>query len=113
MKIRIAGDTVFNNEQKWIERGIFLIPPPKPKPDKLDLVLEMLEKQGGVNAPVRPNETFIINKVWFTRSEAADYLSVSAKTIDRCRLKKDLPYYQVEGTSNIRFKKNDLDNLMH
>ena len=53
------------------------------------------------------------NKVWFTRMEAAKYLSVSAKTIDRCRIKKDLPYYQLEGTATMRFKRQDLDRLMN
>jgi excisionase family DNA binding protein len=53
------------------------------------------------------------NKVWFTRGEAASYLSISEKTIDRCRIKQDLPYYQVEGTSSFRFKRQDLDNLMN
>mgnify|MGYP000886496834 CR=1 FL=1 len=52
------------------------------------------------------------HKVWFTRSEAAEYLSCSEKSIDRLRLKKRLPYYNMQGTSNIRFKRKDLDEVM-
>lgn len=73
--------------------------------EKLDRLLSLQETQAA--------EADWKNKVWFTRSEAAAYLSCSAKTIDRCRIKQDLPFYQVEGTSSIRFKRQYLDRLLN
>lgn len=113
MKLRIAGNLNFNNRQKLAESGIVLWANPKPQFDKFDLIMQELEAlQAAPAALPKASEAFDSNKVWFTRSEAANYLSVSAKTIDRCRIKQDLPYYQLEGRATIRFKRKDLDKLM-
>lgn len=76
------------------------------------LSIEDANKFDAILAAQKAFETFDPAKVWFTRAEAAKYLSVSAKTIDRCRIKQDLPYYQLEGRATIRFKRKDLDKLM-
>ncbi|MBC2594607.1 helix-turn-helix domain-containing protein [Ruficoccus amylovorans] len=52
------------------------------------------------------------HKVWMTKQEAADYLGISPRTIDRKREAGKLKGYLVEGTTTFRFKKDDLDDLM-
>jgi excisionase family DNA binding protein len=48
---------------------------------------------------------------WLTKRQAAQYLGVSQKTIDRLRERKDLRTYLIVGTSCLRFRVEDLDAL--
>jgi len=52
------------------------------------------------------------NRKWLDRQEAANYLGVSSKTIDRMREDGRLKAYIIEGTSSFRFKVAELDALM-
>ncbi len=52
------------------------------------------------------------SKVWLNRAEAAEYLGVSAKTIDRRREEGKLKAHLLDGSTAFRFKKEDLDELM-
>jgi len=58
------------------------------------------------------NETEQANKNWFSKAEAAKYLGVSERTIDRKRDEGSLRGYVLEGSSTFRFKREDLDKLM-
>ncbi|WP_309383775.1 helix-turn-helix domain-containing protein [Cerasicoccus frondis] len=58
------------------------------------------------------NASSLNSKTWMTKSEAAKYLGVSERTIDRKRETGSLRASLVEGTSTFRFKKTDLDELM-
>ena len=49
---------------------------------------------------------------WFSREQAAQYLGISTQTIDRKRRAGDLREYLLKGTTTIRFKREDLDQLM-
>lgn len=51
-----------------------------------------------------------IDKVWLTHKEAAAYLGVSGRTLDRWRAEAKMPYYKPGGT--IIFRKRDLDNFV-
>lgn len=48
---------------------------------------------------------------WLTRKEAAAFLRVHPKTIDRLRKQNLLKSYKINGTSCLRFKREDLDAL--
>ena len=49
---------------------------------------------------------------WMTITEAARYTKVSRATLYRLMKQAVLPFYRVTGTSQRRFKKSDLDQLM-
>ena len=51
-------------------------------------------------------------RVWLTKTEAATYLNVSTRTIDRSRAEGKIKAYQVQGTSSLRYKKKDLDAML-
>lgn len=51
-----------------------------------------------------------VEKIWLTNSEAASYLGVSTKTLDRLRTTAKLSYYKPGGT--VIYRKRDLDNLV-
>jgi excisionase family DNA binding protein len=51
-------------------------------------------------------------KFWLTKEEAAQYLGVSTRTIDRTRRDGKLKYHLLDGTTTMRFKVEDLDALM-
>ena len=51
-------------------------------------------------------------KFWLTKEEAAQYLGVSTRTIDRARRDGKLKYHLLDGTTTMRFKVEDLDALM-
>lgn len=52
------------------------------------------------------------NVQWFTRKEAAAYLSIHPSTIARWVRQGLLKPHRIEGTQIIRYKKADLDNLL-
>lgn len=112
MRIRIKGHEEFNRRERiredMLKSGIHIIFPAAPREDPNKVITEKLDQL----LARTPKEPYDKHKVWFTRVEAAEYLSVSAKTIDRCRQKNDLPYHQIQGTSSFRFKRQDLDRLM-
>ncbi|QYY36722.1 helix-turn-helix domain-containing protein [Ruficoccus sp. ZRK36] len=78
---------------------------------------EKLAMQGALKALVQSSESLqqasgMNHKVWLDRQEAARYLGVSTRTIDRKRERGELRGYLVEGTKTFRFKKTELDELM-
>lgn len=52
------------------------------------------------------------NLSWMTKSEAARYLRISEKSIDRLRQRGVLRECLVEGTKSIRFRRADLDRIV-
>lgn len=49
---------------------------------------------------------------YFTRHEAAAYLRVSVRTIDRYADDGKLPAFRIKGIQSVRFKRADLDALV-
>lgn len=52
------------------------------------------------------------NAIWFTVSEACDYLRVSKSTIYEYMKDERLPFFYLAGTRNRRLKRDDLDALL-
>lgn len=53
-----------------------------------------------------------VNDAWMTINEAVSYTKISRATLYRLMKQGVLPFYRVTGTSQRRFKKSELDNLM-
>lgn len=53
-----------------------------------------------------------VEKVWLTNGEAAKYLGVSAKTLQRWRCEARLGFYQIDGDRTIWYAKADLDKMV-
>ena len=51
--------------------------------------------------------------VWLTVDEAAEYLRVSRRQIYRFCSEGVLPYYTLPGVGARRFRREDLDALLH
>jgi excisionase family DNA binding protein len=49
---------------------------------------------------------------WFSRRAAAEYISVSPKTIDTWAREGRLTKYKISGTRSVRFSRTDLDALV-
>ncbi|MCE7983035.1 MAG: DNA-binding protein [Caldilinea sp. CFX5] len=52
------------------------------------------------------------HKVWFSVSEACDYLGVSKVTLYAYMKDRRLPYYYLAGTRQRRIQKTDLEALL-
>ncbi len=48
---------------------------------------------------------------YFTKSEAADYVRLSARTLDAAKAQGALPFYRV-GARKVLFKRSDLDKWL-
>ncbi len=64
------------------------------------------------NSDAMKTASALNHKIWMGRQEAADYLGISTRTLDRKRETGTLRGYLVEGTKAYRFKRSDLDALM-
>lgn len=53
-----------------------------------------------------------VEKVWLSNGEAAKYLGVSAKTLQRYRDAARIGFYQIDGDRTIWYAKSDLDRLV-
>lgn len=69
--------------QKLADSGIILWANPKPQPDKLGMILERLE--------ARQATEDICSKAYLTKTEVAQLLGISEKSVDRMRHKAILP----------------------
>ncbi len=48
---------------------------------------------------------------FFTKSEAASYTRLSARTLDAAKARGDLPFYRI-GARKVLFKRGDLDKWL-
>jgi excisionase family DNA binding protein len=54
----------------------------------------------------------VVAKEWFTVEEAADYLSVSKRTVYKLTKEGRLPAFRLGKERHRRFRKKDLDNAL-
>ncbi len=48
---------------------------------------------------------------YYTKNEAAEYVRMSARTLDAAKAKGDLPFYRI-GARKVLFRKCDLDKWL-
>lgn len=53
-----------------------------------------------------------MSQSWFTNKQAMQYLSISRSTLYRLVAKGKLTQYQIEGTEEKRYAKEELDKLL-
>lgn len=49
---------------------------------------------------------------WMTRAEAAEYLRVGERTIDRWVLEGRITRHKIDGLQSVRFRRAELDGLV-
>lgn len=83
MKLKIARNLNFNNRQKLAESGVILWANPQPQPDQYSMILEKLES-------LQLTED-ISSKAYLNKTEVAQLLGISEKSVDKMRHKAILP----------------------
>jgi excisionase family DNA binding protein len=57
-------------------------------------------------------ETAAVESPWMTRAEAAAYLRVGERTIDRYAEASKLTKHRVEGVQSVRFARSEVEGLV-